>query len=683
MGNKFYRRGFEMKFDRSLFVSKFKEEAKEHLQDLNAFLLVLEKEPRNATTLSEIIRVCHTLKGSARMVGFLDIDKIAHGMEDIFQEVKEGRLELNGQLFDLLFESFDTINALLEGRLAKADFICHCFDKVKRGEGIEVKPRKKEEKVRDVRIIEETVRVKLEHLDRLVNLIGEVVINQNRFKQMIGNLSDPKNPLSKLKEDILRMDLIIDDLQQVALQMRMMPVSIIFDLFPRAVRDLAKEYDKEVELEIRGGETNLDKKILEYINDPLIHLVRNAISHGIESKDERLKLRKPEKGRIILSAYEEGDHIIISIEDDGRGIDIDSVKEVAIKKGLINKEDLEKMSRKDLLYLICEPEFSTSKTVNDLAGRGVGMDVVKRNIEDLKGTISIDSEPGIYTRITLSLPLTLAITRVLLISLNGQVFGIPTSLVVEILKIQKEEIKTIETYQAIQVRGETLPLVRLKDILGLEDVFESEERDDKLNVVIITFQEQKIGFLVDEVISEQEVVIKSLDKILRKQEFVTSSTILGGGEVVIILHIPDLVKSARLLKSRVRFGVKEGSKKVGTRRILVVEDSLTTRELEKGILEGAGYEVEVASDGEEAMNKVKERSFDLIVTDIKMPRMDGFELTRRLKSDDRYKDIPVVIVTAREKEEDREKGAEVGAQTYVVKSRFSQEDLLDTIERLI
>jgi two-component system chemotaxis sensor kinase CheA len=483
------------------------------------------------------------------------------------------------------------------------------------------------------------------------------------------------------REDITQIGTIITNAQEEILKARMLPISTLFDSFHRTVRDLSAKLGKEIDFIVEGSETELDKKMIEVINDPLVHLVRNAVDHGIEKPADREKIGKTRRGTVRLSACQEGDNVIIEISDDGAGIDPEQVKRVAIERELIDGEQAKAMDDKQAIELLFRSGFSTRSQTTDISGRGIGMDVVKRNVEELKGMIDFKSEKGEGTTVILAVPLTTAVIRVLLVSVGEHCLAVPTTTVEETLRIDPEKIKTVEKKEVIILREHPLPLARLGQILGLEEKSQGENEKD-IQVVVINFAEMRIGFMVDGLVGEQQIVIKTLGSYLKKVENVAGATIMSSGDVVIILNVPGLINAARgISKKEEELIVEEVEEK--RPRILVVEDALTTRELEKHILEVAGYEVDVAVDGLDALEKVRQKSYDLLVVDVQMPRLDGFELTKRLKTDAKYRDIPIVIVTTMEKEKDKRKGIEVGADAYMVKSAFDQGNFLDTIERLI
>lgn len=496
-------------------------------------------------------------------------------------------------------------------------------------------------------------------------------------------LSEIERLAQQLNEDVIRIGTSTRKLEEDVMSIRMRPVSGLFDTFPRAVRDLARELGKPVNLILEGGDTELDRKILEAIRDPLLHLVRNAVDHGIESQDERAKLDKNPEGEIRLSAWQQGDQVFVQVADDGKGIHPVAVRDSAVAKGVIDRSTADALSLQDSLRLIFEPGFSTKTTVSDLSGRGVGMDVVKSSVEDLNGEVRVDSTIGAGSSITLVLPLTLAISRALLVKSEDRTFAIPTVSVESTAKVALSDVKSVEGKAAIIVRDATVPILQLSNTLGLAPS-PSAEPNGALYVVIVSYANQRFGFIVDELIGEQEIVVKRLETPLKRVTNVAGAAILGSGDVVVVLHVPDIVSGARATLLKVTARDRAPAEQVRARkRVLIVEDSLTAREMERTMFEAAGYEVETAIDGVEGLEKLEQQAVDLVVTDVQMPRMDGFELTSRLRSHDRLKNIPVVVVTSRGEEADRKRGLEVGADAYLVKSSMSQPDLLDCARRLV
>jgi len=527
-----------------------------------------------------------------------------------------------------------------------------------------------------------------EALRPLVRLLD---LNQDKLRDLGGRISNLRRGFSR---DALHLSRVTNDLGEDVMKVRMLPVATVFEAFPRLVRDLARENGKEVELKTEGAETELDRKVLEEIKDPLIHLLRNAVDHGIEPPAERVQAGKPRQGAITLRAFQKGNRIVIQVTDDGGGIDRAKVKQAALKAGLINADDLQTMGDDEALRLIFAPGLSTRTHVTGTSGRGVGMDVVRKNIEALQGQVDVDSTLGQGTTFTLTLPLTLATTQQLLVQVGSQIYGIPISAVDRIQRISQKDIATVSGRQAIVVDNEPVSLVPLAEVLEMANAEKQGGKDEtlRLSVVILGSTKKRMAFLVDAVVGQQETVVKSLGKQLARVRNVAGATILGSGRVIMTLNPVDLMKSMRTVGGQMPVappvsptnGKPSPGGKAKQATILVVDDSLSTRTLEKNILETAGYKVAVATDGREAMELLKSNgSFDLILADVLMPHMDGLELTAAVKKDPNWKKIPVVLVTSLDSREDKERGIEAGADAYLVKSNFDQANLLQTIGQLI
>ena len=397
------------------------------------------------------------------------------------------------------------------------------------------KPQKEEKKERKG---DTTIRVDVSRLDALMNLVGELVLGRNRLLRIAQQLSakyEDDELIHALEETLDQVDFITTDLQMAVMKTRMVPIARVFNRFPRVVRDLARELNKEVRLVIEGEDTELDRSIVEEIGDPLVHLVRNAIDHGIEPPEEREFLGKPRQGLLRLSAYHEGNHIVILVEDDGRGIDIEKIKKKALDRGLVTSSELSRMNEKEILNLIFLPGFSTADKVTDVSGRGVGMDVVKTNIEKLNGTIEINTELGRGTKIIIKIPLTLAIIQALLVKVGNEIYAIPLVSVVEAVKVSPEEIQTVEGKEIIILRDSVLPLVKLADVF---DIFEKEESSQY--VVVLAIGERRFGLVVDSLIGQEEIVIKSLGDYLTNIEGISGATIMGDGRVTLIVDVAGL-----------------------------------------------------------------------------------------------------------------------------------------------
>ncbi len=503
----------------------------------------------------------------------------------------------------------------------------------------------------------------------------------------------------KFEADSRRMAQVTTDLQDDVRRTRMLPVSTIFDTFPRMVRDLTRELSKEVKLTIEGGETEVDKQVLEQLRSPLTHMVRNCVDHGMEDPDAREAAGKAREGKVVLRAFQRAADLVIEVVDDGAGIDVDKVKDKAVEKGLITAENAESMTEREALWLIFRSGFSTKPAVTDLSGRGVGMDVVREHIERLHGMIDVESGLGEGSKFTLSVPLSVATTRCLLVKAGEETFGIPITNVERIVRLTTEDIGHTEGHEAIRIDERPMALLRLGDVLGIPtEPFEAANQP----AIILGSADRRAAFLVDGLLGAQEIATKTLPKPLVRVRHIAAATIVGTGEVVPILNVLDLLRASakgapaaaprkaaapaeeaagRRLQATEAKGTKAGPAE--KQSILVVDDSVTIRTFEKALLEAAGYDVTAASDGLEAWNLVRKQAPDLIVSDVEMPNMTGFELTEKVRGDKRLKGMPLILVTTLSSDEDRKRGIDAGADAYVIKGSAEQDHLLETVRRLI
>lgn len=473
---------------------------------------------------------------------------------------------------------------------------------------------------------------------------------------------------------------LLDDMKQVL----MLPFSSVLEAFPKMVREIARAQGKEVDLVIQGGEIEIDKRILDEMKDPLIHLVRNSIDHGIEKPDERAQQGKPARGTIMLAiSQHDSGKAEIRIADDGAGIAAESIRAAASRQGVVTREEAERMGDQEVLSLIYRSGITTSPIVTDLSGRGLGLSIVQSKAERLGGTVSFETRPGKRTTFTLVLPVALATARGVLVRLGEHLFMLPSTHVGQVVRTTKAHIRTVENQETIQVTGQVVSLVRLADVLALPDKDTAAGKTETMYAVLVGPPEKRIAFLVDEFIGEQEILLKRLGRQLARVRNIAGATILGTGRVVPVINPDDLLKSATRLPSAPAGGTSAAEAAASEpKSILVVEDSITSRTLLKNILETAGYTVETAVDGMDALARLRTNGFDIVVSDVDMPRLNGFDLTANIRGDNRLGEIPVVLVTALDSREDRERGIEVGANAYIVKSSFDQGNLLETIKRL-
>ena len=478
---------------------------------------------------------------------------------------------------------------------------------------------------------------------------------------------------------------MVDNLLVDMKHVMMLPFSAVLATFPRLVRDIAREQGKEIDFALEGGDIEIDKRILQEIKDPLNHLVRNSIDHGIEVSEARKQKAKPEKGSLkIMVAQKDSGKVEIRVIDDGAGINIDRIKGSALKQGLITEAQAAAMSREEAQALIFESGVTTSALITTVSGRGLGMAIVREKIGKLGGTVSIQTAPDQGTTISILLPLSLATFRGILVQTGGQLFVVPTMHVEAVQNIAWQEVQTVENRETIPLNGKAVSLVRLDQVLELPPK-PSAGDEALLCVMVLSAGDKYLAFAIDEMLYEDEILLKSLGNQLARVRNIAGATVLGTGRVVPILNVADLIKSAlQISAGSVRGAAAEkGQREKKAQSILVVEDSITARTLFVNILETAGYQVTSAVDGIDGFIKLGEGEFDLVVSDIEMPRMNGFELTAKIRADKRRGEIPVVIVTSLESAEDKKRGIEVGANAYLVKSSFDQSNLIEVIQRLI
>ncbi|EQL47686.1 chemotaxis histidine kinase/response regulator CheAY2 [Helicobacter pylori] len=537
--------------------------------------------------------------------------------------------------------------------------------------------------------VEQTVRVDVRRLDHLMNLIGELVLGKNRLIRIYSDVEeryDGEKFLEELNQVVSSISAVTTDLQLAVMKTRMQPVGKVFNKFPRMVRDLSRELGKSIELIIEGEETELDKSIVEEIGDPLIHIIRNSCDHGIEPLEERRRLNKPETGKVQLSAYNEGNHIVIKISDDGKGLDPVMLKEKAIEKGVISERDAEGMSDREAFNLIFKPGFSTAKVVSNVSGRGVGMDVVKTNIEKLNGIIEIDSEVGVGTTQKLKIPLTLAIIQALLVGVQEEYYAIPLSSVLETVRISQDEIYTVDGKSVLRLRDEVLSLVHLSDIFKVDAILES---NSDVYVVIIGLADQKIGVIVDYLIGQEEVVIKSLGYYLKNTRGIAGATVRGDGKITLIVDVGAMMDMAKSIKVNITTLMNESENTKSKNSpsdyiVLAIDDSSTDRAIIRKCLKPLGITILEAANGLEGLEMLKngDKTPDAILVDIEMPKMDGYTFASEVRKYNKFKNLPLIAVTSRVTKTDRMRGVESGMTEYITKP-YSGEYLTTVVKRSI
>ncbi|MBN1824095.1 MAG: chemotaxis protein CheA [Endomicrobiales bacterium] len=555
--------------DLSQFREVFVSEAKEHLVSLNAALVELEKKPSNKDVLSDIFRVAHTLKGMSATMGYEKVTNLTHVMEDVLDKLRKSEVQAKGNVVDVIFECFDKLESLITeietGVESKIDIdgIVHRLQDLIEGKEEKKSPGQKTKEpeapaVKEARDQEDaaqqagqqpaeqeaaagtkkaktSIRINISHLDTMMNLVGEMVISKSQLEQIAA-----ENQIVALKQTLQQLDRIAVDLQEAVLKTRMVPLSQIFDRYPRMMRDLALKLGKEVDFEIFGADIEIDRMLMEEINEPLVHLLRNAVDHGIEAPDVRAAVGKERKAHIELSARRERGYIAIQVKDDGKGMDPQVVKEKAVQKGIVSEEDAKTMPDDEIFLLICDPRFSTAETITDISGRGVGMDVVKTSLESFNGRLSIDSISGKGSTFTVNLPLSIAIISALLVRVQDETYAIPLNNITEVVPFLRQNLKSIEKKEVIILRNEVLPLIWLEKALGVTKEKDYTEKDNKY-VLRVESGNKAVGLVADNFIGRKEIVIKSLSGIMKRARGLSGATILGDGSVVLILDVNNIV----------------------------------------------------------------------------------------------------------------------------------------------
>lgn len=697
------------------YLEIFAREAEEHLQVLRQGSLALEQDGFSPERVHELLRSAHTLKGSARMLDLQTLGQVAHALEDLLKEVEQGGREVSSGLIDLLLVATDALEALIAQAHSGGEIEVN-VDLVLEGLATGVLPevpaaREEPAPAAPEKAVErDTVRTSVARLDQMVNLLGELLISrrvlEERGRQLASGLVRLEAFLRRLRKaenyallrsilgdlgrvamaleaDTQELSYLAEELHGEAMELRMLPLGTITEDLVRMVRNLAREQGKEAQLVVSGEEVELDRMMLEAARPMLLHMLRNAVDHGLEAPQERQSAGKPAAGRITLSATTEGGFVHLRLTDDGRGIDPVRVRQVAVERGLLQAEEAATLSDEEAVYLILRPGFSTREIITDISGRGVGMDVVKAQIDRVKGNLVIHSQPGQGTDMFLKLPLTMAMVTGLVIDCEGEIYALPLHYVSEIVRLGEKDILSEAGQEVIRVRGRTLPLLALPQLLGAPHR-EQLQLPGRATALVLNFREQQLACLVTRTLNVQELVVKGMGQQLKSVRFCTGATILGDGQPALILSVPDLFGSglgAGATRLRQDFEEQRAARFKG--RVLVVDDSITTRTMEKNILETHGYQVTVAVCGDEALARLAEQEFDLMVSDVEMPGMTGFELTARVRESEATRELPVIIVTSLASDADRRKGIEVGAQAYIVKGAFDQGTLLETVESLI
>ena len=642
-----------------------REEANDCLARIESNLLALEAGGRDPELVDSLFRDTHSVKGAASMVGWPEVASIAHGMEDRLEDARD-RGELPADDVEPLLRATDELRQAVDAAAGRGGAAADPppppppAEQTPRPEPAATAPASAPQPRPEAPTAElrhAAMRVDPARVDRMLDAVGETVLHRRRLEHIAGDRILAAG--EEAEEEMDRGERLLDQLQDAVIAMRTLPVSSITGHFPRAVRDIATTEGKEADLVVTGSETQLDRVILEGISDPIVHLLRNAVAHGIEPPEEREAAGKPRRGRIELRAEQRGGMVAIEVADDGRGVSPELIERGGATGSLAE--------------VLATAGLSTAVEVGDLAGRGVGLDAAKSHVEALGGRVEVLSEAGRGTQVILLVPMTLALLNVLLFERDGQAFGLPVSSVREVVTVT--EIASLEGQARIEYRGRAVPFADLMALLGAT----GSPLPSRPPAIVVATSTRAIAVACDRVLGDHELVVKSLGPLLAGAKGYLGAAIRKTGGVALIVD-PNHLLEARAPRAPVPVAA--------TRRraptVLVVDDQFSVRRLQRGILEAAGYRVEVAGDGREALQMVlADPEIDLVLTDVQMPEMDGFELLKAIREDKSRGSLPVVIVSSKGSEEHRQRGAEEGADAYIVKQEFNQQSLLETIGRLI
>ncbi len=688
-------------------IQDFLVETNEIIENLDQDLVELENNQKDLELLNKIFRGAHTMKGSSSFLGFDKLSELTHHAEDILNKLRKGEMVVTREIMDVLLKFVDKTKQIVSD-IENGTDVADCTDVIadlklasqgmlagnkskgafsNKQDSSETKSQKAGNQGTHV---EQTIRVDVSRLDSLVDLVGELVLSRNMLAQVVNELEH------RYENDYLVEQLLVatnsigmntTELQLAIMKTRMIAIGKVFNKFPRVVRDISRGTGKEIDLIISGEETELDKQVIEIIGDPLLHMLRNSCDHGIESPEQRVAKGKPKVGQVHLSAYHEGNHVVIEVKDDGAGMDANKLKVKAIEKGMISSEEAKNMDDKQAFALIFKPGFSTAEKTTNISGRGVGMDVVRTNIEKLNGIITIDSQIDVGTTFYLKLPLTLAIIQALLVEVSGETFAIPLASVVETVLIKDEEIHSFEGREVLKLRDRVLSLVYLDEVFALD----LAERDE-IYVVVVALAEKQLGFIVDRLIGQEEIVIKSLGEYMAGNPGIAGATITGDGRVRLILDVSGVIEIAQNMPRRTRNTKKVISNKkskyehLNNRdynvKILLCDDSATDRKIMSRMFIHLDWvDLVETSSGKEALNILtKQDDIDLVITDIMMPDMDGFRLSRMIR--EKKYDMPIIGMSSRMDVGDRRRINASGINAFIQKP-VNQQQLMDKIDELI
>jgi two-component system chemotaxis sensor kinase CheA len=645
-----------------------REEAEERVENIERNLLALEAGSPGDNAIDELFRDAHSIKSAASMLGWKPASSLAHAMEDVFDDCREGKLSL-ADLTDPLLRSLDGLKRAVAGQEVDVSAVVDELNKT--GDDAPGEAANGSAPADDVdgapatngttEAAAQSIRVAAPKVDRMLDAVGESVLHQRRLEHLLSDRIAAEGD-DEAEEEMGQGDRLLSELHDSVIGMRTLPLSSITAPFPRAVRDIAVADGKEVTLRIEGAETQLDRVVLEGLGEMINHVLRNAVDHGIEPPDEREAAGKPREGTVELRAEQRGGMVAIEVTDDGRGVSAEVLRRAEAAGSLTD--------------LLATPGFSTAEAVSNVSGRGVGVDAVKDHVEGLGGSLEVESEPGRGMKVTLLLPLTLALLRLLMCKRGGQTYGLPLASVKEVVAV--EDTVSLGGRRSLDIRGETVPLEDIADLLGSS----APELPAQPSAMVIATAGRRTAVACDEVIGDEEVVAKGLGPMLSAIRGYLGAAILGDGEIALIVDPSHILRRPGEASRRSRAAAAPDVPTEAP-KVLVTDDQFTVRELQRSILETAGYRVETANNGTEALERIGLGGVDIVLTDVEMPEMDGFELLKAIRDDPEQGSLPVVMVTSMGGEEQKRRGAEEGADAYIVKEDYDQQALLDVIERLI
>ena len=667
----------EADFRRQLLAT-FRVEAAEHMQVLSAGLIELARATAGearAGVIERLLRAAHSLKGAARAVGERDIERLCQEAEDAFSALQSSPIAVSKSVLDALHGTVDAIGERLQP-----------------GAGGKAAAQQQGLPAAEATVPADTVRIATSRLDALLYRAEELLAAKlgavqhaldlrAAAKASPDSLQQRVNALARTADQQRRslanlVDALLEDVKRAL----MLPAAPALEALPKMARDLAHDRAKEVELVLSGADIEIDRRILQEMRDPLVHLIRNCVDHGVEAPELRVRHGKPAQGqiRVALSRLGEGS-VEIVVADDGAGIDAGKLAQAAVARGLATREEIEGKPRAQLLELAFHSGLSTSPSVTDLSGRGLGLAIVREKVERLGGSVAVDSQPGAGTTFRLKLPLALSTFRGVHVRAGDRRLVVPTTFVQQVLRVKRDELRTIAGRPTIKWAGQVLVAVPLAAALAL-DGKRFDPQGEHLTTLVARAGERSVALIVDEVLEESEVLVKPLPEPVAGLRGIAGVTLLASGEPVPVLELPDVIAAALKTPARPAEAVQPAPPR---KVVLVAEDSITSRALLKAILESAGYEVAGVVDGLEALTLLRSRRVDLVVSDVEMPRMDGFALTKAMRADQALSPIPVVLVTALASAADRERGLDAGANAYIVKGSFDQSNLLEAVRQLL